>query len=263
MDPSIQDVGGVIPPSSGTSSGTKKLTFSSEVRSVYSEERCGMIFNAGVIMDVKRLPSIGDPSGNLPDVSELDASVFLEDMEATSMNVPDMGHSPGMQQNVRDVALPVRKCKTVYSQVSVEEFEGGRVYRGVGTSNPGGNVNVENFRTNMNRSTGPSNPVLNVVPNPGYGSTSNSPYVSWLEEHYQLLVTNNVELYNRVEKLSSEKVDVECQVNELKGKLLTYELDVARQKVEVGRLLREKKEVRDRLVSLDQELIYVHKVCDR
>ncbi|GJV14270.1 hypothetical protein Tco_1359593 [Tanacetum coccineum] len=222
-----EDVGGVIPPSSGTSSGTKKLTFSSEVRSMCSEERCGMVgfvndsagFNAGVMMDVKRLPSIGDPSGNLPDVSELDASVFLEDVEATSMNVPDMGHYPGMQQNVRDVGRPVRKRKTVCSQVSVEEFEGGRVYRGVGTSNPGGNVNVENFRANINRSTGTSNPVLNVVPNPGYGSTSNSPYVSWLEEHYQLLVTNNVELYNRVEKLSSKKVDVECQVNELKGKL--------------------------------------------
>ncbi|GJY39825.1 RNA-directed DNA polymerase, eukaryota [Tanacetum coccineum] len=232
-------------------------------------------FNTGVIMDAKILPSIGEASGNLPDVSELDASVFLEDVEANSMNVLDMGCSPSMQQhvlevgrvhdiqqNVCDVARPVRKCKTVCSQVSVEEFEGGRVYRGVGISNPGGNVNVENLRTNVNRSAGPSNLVLNVMPNPGYGSTSTSPYVSWLEEHYHMLVTNNTELYNRVEKLSSAKAAVECQVNEFKGKLLTCELDVARQKKEVERFVREK-EVRDRLVSLDQEVIYIRKDCDR
>nr|GEW72798.1 hypothetical protein [Tanacetum cinerariifolium] len=193
-------------------------------------------FNTGVMMDSKRLPSIGESYGNLPDVSELDASVFLEDMEANSMNVLDMG---------------------------LEEFKGGRVYSGVGTSNPGGNLNDENLKNNMNRSAGPSNLMLNVVPNLGYGLTFNSPYVSWLEDHYHLLVTNNTELYNRVEKLLFEKAEVKCQVNEFKGKLLTCELDVVGLKKEVERLVRKKKEVRDRLVYLDQEVIYVRKACDR
>ncbi|GKD34856.1 hypothetical protein Tco_1250365, partial [Tanacetum coccineum] len=188
-------------------------------------------FNTDVIMDAKILPSIGEASCNLPDVSDMQQHVL------EVVRVHDI------QQNVCDVARPIRKCKTVCSQVSVEEFEGGRVYKGVGTSNPGGNVNVENLRTNVNRSARPSNLVLNVMPNPGYGSTSTSPYVSWIEEHYHMLVTNNTELYNRVEKLSSAKAVVECQVNEFKGKLLTCELDVARQKKEVERLVRKKKEV--------------------
>ncbi|GJT91005.1 hypothetical protein Tco_1079850 [Tanacetum coccineum] len=142
-------------------------------------------FNAGVMTDIKRIHSIGESFGNLSDVSELDPSVFLEDVEANGMNVLDIERYSSIQQNVLDVL--------------VEEFEGGRVYRGIGSSNPGVNVNVESLMTNVNRGAGPSNPVLNVVPNPGYGSTFDSPYVSWLEDHYHLLVTNNIELHNRVE----------------------------------------------------------------
>ncbi|GJW22497.1 hypothetical protein Tco_0033119 [Tanacetum coccineum] len=159
--------------------------------------------------DTKRLHSIGESSGDLPDVSELHPSVFLDDVEANNMNVLDIWRSSSMQQNV--------------FRVSVEEFEVGRVYRGVGSSNPGVNANVVSVGTNANRVTGPSNSVINVVPKPVHGR-------------------------------------VEYQVNEFKGKHLTCELDVARHKVEVERLVREKKEVRDRLVSLDQEVVYVCKV---
>nr|GFB57072.1 hypothetical protein [Tanacetum cinerariifolium] len=236
-----EDVGGFIPPLSGTLSDARKLTFSSEVNRIYIEERRGML-------------------GFVNDVSELDLSVFLDGVEANNMNVHwrsfsmqqnvlDVVHVHGTQQNAHDVARPYRKCKTICSQVSVKEFEGDRVYKGVGSSNPGVNVNVESVRTDANRGTGSSNPVLNIMSKPSYGS----PYVSWLEEHYHLLVINNTELYNRVEKLLFEKVALECQVDEFKRKLLTCELDAASYKEEVERLVREKKEARDRLVSLDQE----------
>ncbi|GKF18156.1 hypothetical protein Tco_0063074, partial [Tanacetum coccineum] len=170
-------------------------------------------FNAGVMADTKRLPYIGESFGDLPDVLKLDPSVFLDDVEANNMNVIDIGHSSSMQQNVFEVL--------------VEEFEGGRVYRGVGSSNPGVNANVESVGTNVNKGMGLLNSVLNVVP--------------------------------KLAMLSSEKAALECQVNEFKGKHLTCELDVARHKAKVERLVHEKKEVRDRLVSLDQEVVYVRK----
>ncbi|GKD59953.1 hypothetical protein Tco_1297462 [Tanacetum coccineum] len=170
------------------------------------------------MMDTKRLPYIRESFGDLPDVSELHPSVFLDDVEANNMNVYDLGRSSSMQQNT--------------FEVSIEEFKGGRVYRGIGSSNPNVNANVEGVRTNVSRGTGLSKPVLNIVPKVSYGSTSSSPYVAWLEEHYRLLMINNTELYNRVEKLSSKKAVLECQVNEFKGKHLTCKLYAARYKAE-------------------------------
>ncbi|GKE75880.1 hypothetical protein Tco_1537921 [Tanacetum coccineum] len=140
---------------------------------------------------------IRESSGDLPDVSELHPSVFLDDVN--NMNVLDLGRSSSMQQNA---------------------FEVGRVY---GTPQSARDVArpIGNARRFAPRGTGPSNPVLNIVPKVSYGSTSSSPYVAWLEEHYRLLVINNTKLYNRVEKLSSKKAALECQVNEFKGKHLT------------------------------------------
>ncbi|GJU25335.1 RNA-directed DNA polymerase, eukaryota [Tanacetum coccineum] len=230
------DVRGFISPLPGTPSDAIKLTFSSEVNRIYIEERCGMV-------------------GFVNDVSELDLSVFFDDVEANSMNVLDSGVLLACNKMFSMLVMSMAHNKMLVMLLAPIET-GGRVYKGVGSSNSGVNVNVESVRTNANKGTRSSNPVLNVVSKPSYGSTSGSPYVSWLEEHYHLLLISNTKLYNRVEKLLSEKVALECQVDEFKGKLLTCELDAARYKEEVKRLVREKKEARDRLVSLDQEAIY-------
>ncbi|GJV86140.1 hypothetical protein Tco_1526038 [Tanacetum coccineum] len=131
---SLLDAKGYTPPLLGASSEAKKVTFSFEVNRTYTEERCEMVgfvndsmgFNTSVMMDTKRLPYIRESSGDLPDVSELHPSVFLDDVN--NMNVLDLGRSSSMQQNAfevgrvygtpqsaRDVARPYRKRKTVCS----------------------------------------------------------------------------------------------------------------------------------------------------
>ncbi|GKD40606.1 hypothetical protein Tco_1260813, partial [Tanacetum coccineum] len=159
-------------------------------------------FNAGVMMDTKRLPCIGESFGDLPDVLELNLSVFLDDVEANNMNVLDIGCSSSMQQNMFEVG------HVHDTQQSIRDAAR------VGSSNPGVNANVESVGTNANRGTVPLNSVLNVMP--------------------KLAMVRPL--------LSSEKAVLECQVNVFKGKHLTCELDAARHKVKVERLVHEKKE---------------------